>query len=197
MNNIQQLLGNTDIYLIDQILKGRYQNNDKILDAGCGSGRNSLWFYENDFQLSACDLSQEALDTYIANYPEMKDFTSLASLDNLPYQDSSFNHIICSAVLHFAKDTATFKQYFSELSRVLAPGGSLFFRMTTDVGVEHTAQLVQDGVYYLKDDTHRFLITRSLLNEVLAENHLILEGPFKTTIVEDLRSMCTVLAIKN
>ena len=38
--SVQELIGNTDIYLIDQIMKNRYNQQDKILDAGCGNGRN-------------------------------------------------------------------------------------------------------------------------------------------------------------
>ena len=42
MNNqtLSQLIGRTDIYIIDQILKERYQSGDKMLDAGCAEGRN-------------------------------------------------------------------------------------------------------------------------------------------------------------
>lgn len=42
--SIHDLIGDTDIYLLDQIMKGRYNANDKILDAGCGNGRNLHWF---------------------------------------------------------------------------------------------------------------------------------------------------------
>jgi len=37
-HNLQQLYGNIDIYLFDQLLKGRFDTCHKILDAGCGGG---------------------------------------------------------------------------------------------------------------------------------------------------------------
>ncbi len=37
-NNLQQLYGNIDIYLFDQLLKGRFDGSNKVLDAGCGGG---------------------------------------------------------------------------------------------------------------------------------------------------------------
>ncbi|WP_332912670.1 hypothetical protein [Algoriphagus boritolerans] len=44
VTELNQLLGNVDIYLLDQILKGRFSKEMKILDAGCGEGRNAVYF---------------------------------------------------------------------------------------------------------------------------------------------------------
>lgn len=196
MNNIQALLGNTDVYLIDQILKSRYQPGQRILDAGCGSGRNSQWFYDNDFDLHAVDQAEEALVVYKQHYPNVADQVKLSTLDSLPYADAYFDHIICSAVLHFADNHQHFEAMFSELIRVLKPAGTLFIRMTTTFGVEQTAEPLGDGRFLLKDETIRYCISRDELKTVLEQTKSHLIGPFKTTVVEDLRSMSTLLVEK-
>jgi SAM-dependent methyltransferase len=59
---LQQLAGNTDIYLLDQIIKDRYNQNDLILDAGCGNGRNLHWFFLNKIDCFAIDRDEMAID---------------------------------------------------------------------------------------------------------------------------------------
>lgn len=193
--SVLEQLGNTDIYLIDQILKSRYNANDVILDAGCGRGRNIKWFYNQGYKVYAIDKDEDSLHELISTYPELT-MAVKGELDYLPFKDEIFNHVICSAVLHFAESEAQFKQQFSELVRVLKPEGTFFIRMTTDVGVEQTITHQNNGVYYLKDDSYRFLITRELLNYVVKEHNLQLIEPFKTTVVEDLRSMATIVLQK-
>ncbi len=85
---------------------------------------------------------------------------------------------------------------FSELIRVLKKKGTLFIRMTTDVGVTSTICNHKNGVYDLKDGSKRFLITRKMLSFLLKEHNLELIEPFKTTVVEDLRSMATIVLRK-
>ena len=52
IKELNHLLGNIDIYLLDQILKDRFKKSFKILDAGCGEGRNLIYFVRNGFKLS-------------------------------------------------------------------------------------------------------------------------------------------------
>lgn len=189
---MQNHLENTDIYLIDQIFKGRYQNEDSVLFAGCGKGRNIAWFYHNNFNIKAVDKNEDALATVRENYPNLSSITK-GDLHKLPYEDNSFHHVVCSAVLHFAESEQAFDSWFKELIRVLKPKGSLFIRMTTNVGVEHTIKAIEKGVYYLKDETNRFLITRKKLDTLLLKFNLEMLEPFKTTVVEDLRSMATIV----
>jgi len=171
---LRELLGNIDIYLLDQIVKDRYAIHQNILDAGCGSGRNMHWFYNNDFNIHAVDQEREYMEHLKIAYPKWKNKLTIAGLDKLPYQDAFFDHIICSAVLHFATNTAHFKAMFSELIRVLKPFGSLFIRMT-----------------------YRFLLTKELLSELIQEHTLSFLEPLKSTNVSDLRSMTTIVLQKN
>ncbi|SDB28614.1 Methyltransferase domain-containing protein [Flavobacteriaceae bacterium MAR_2010_188] len=195
MNELN-LIQNTDIYLIDQILKGRYFQGEKILDAGCGSGRNLPWFIHNKLEVFATDINLEVVENIKEIFTTLEKNSVQANLESLPYQKNEFDHIICSAVLHFASSTQNFIDMFSELVRVLKVNGTLFIRMTTDVGVEATIREIGDGVSSLKDGSDRFLLTKSLLFDLMIIHNLEFLEPFKTTVVEDLRSMATVMLIK-
>jgi ubiquinone/menaquinone biosynthesis C-methylase UbiE len=196
LQNLKEILGNSDIYLIDQILKGRYQKADLVLDAGCGSGRNLQYFHESGIAFHAIDRNAEHIASLQAYYPEFKKHFQVASLEQIPFSDAIFDHILCNAVLHFAESETHFKAMFSELVRVLKKGGSVFIRMTSDIGIEGKPTHLQNGVYYLPDDSERFLLTRELLNEMLSTHKLSLAEPIKSTNVHDLRSMCTLVLIK-
>ncbi len=194
--NLAEIIGNTDIYLIDQILKGRYQPTDLILDAGCGSGRNLHYFHENSFDFFAVDSNVEHIENLQERYPKFAANCKVATIETLPFSANTFDHILCNAVLHFAKNETHFKTMFGELVRVLKKGGSLFIRMTSDIGIEGTPKHLHDGVYYLPDASERFLLTRTLLAELLAAHQLSLLEPVKSTNVHDLRSMTTLMLLK-
>ena len=148
INNIQDILGQTDIYLIDQLMKGRYKPTERILDAGCGNGRNMHWFIQNKYAIFGIDLNEEAISLLKNKYPEMpSDRFTVSALESTSFPDIYFDHIICSAVLHFANSTVQFNKMMSEIVRILKPGGSLFIRMTSDIGIEGKVRLISDGFF--------------------------------------------------
>ena len=196
-NSIQTLLGQTDIYLIDQIMKGRYTADNIILDAGCGSGRNMYWFVHNGFNITGIDISKAVIDELKNNYPALPECSLVAaSLEKIPFGDDHFNHIICSAVLHFAESIARFNCMCTEMVRVLKPGGTLFIRMTSDIGIEEKVKLIADGVYAIPDGSTRFLLTRKLLANCMQQNNLSFIEPLKTVNVDDVRCMSTLFLQK-
>jgi ubiquinone/menaquinone biosynthesis C-methylase UbiE len=179
-------------------MKGRYQPHQKILDAGCGSGRNMKWFLQNDFDIYGVDSSHAA----IIHLKQMNDSLpplclQVASLEKLPFEENYFDHVICSAVLHFANDVDHFKQMLVEMLRVLSQTGSLFIRMASDIGIEDKVKLISNGNYQIPDGSMRFLLTRSLLAECMTEFNLQFLEPLKTTNVNDQRCMSTLLLQKN
>ncbi|CAN5217279.1 hypothetical protein BH09BAC6_BH09BAC6_35920 [soil metagenome] len=196
-NNIQSLLGQTDIYLVDQIMKGRYQPGDIILDAGCGSGRNLYWFLQNAYQINGIDTSEVAIENLKNQFPGLASSFSVASLEHTAFNDSHFDHIICSAVLHFAENTGHFNSMFTEMIRILKPGGTLFIRMTSDIGIEEKVSLIADGVYRIPDGSTRFLLTRKMLAVCMEQNNLSFGEPLKTVNVDDIRCMSTLLLQKH
>lgn len=197
--NIKELkseIEGIDIYLLDQILKERYQQNDVILDAGCGSGRNLKWFYDNKFTLYGVDSLESRIEEVKEKYTEQHSNFSVQNLDQLQFENQFFDHVICSAVLHFAQNTQQFKRMVAELFRVLKPGGSLFIRMTSNFGIEDKVQSISDGVYYLPDTTNRFLLTSDLvayLKETFSFTYL---EPLKTVNVNNMRCMSTLVLKK-
>jgi tellurite methyltransferase len=196
LNSIEALIGSTDIYLVDQIMKGRYKMNDTILDAGCGYGRNLHWFLRNNVVIYGVDQDVNAIHDLQRRHPTIAGRFRQSAVEKVPFENDQFDHIISSAVLHFAKDTAHFRQMIAEMVRVLKPLGSLFIRMTSDIGIEDKVQLIGEGVYDIPDGSRRFLLTRTLLADIMQKNRLSFLEPLKTVNVNDIRCMSTVVLMR-
>ncbi len=194
-------IGNMDIYLLDQLMKGRIVPGKKILDAGCGIGRNSEYFIRNNYDIFGIDLQVPAIENakeqivlWNANFDLERFF--IADLIDIPFPDNNFDFIISSAVLHFSKDRAHFRKLFEELVRVLNPGGILFIRMTTKHTLAHLSQHLHDDVYYIPDGSTRYLLDVDYLKDLMTKNKLSFADPFKTVNVEDVRTMAVVVLRK-
>lgn len=201
VSELKHELQNIDIYLLDQIMKGRYEPHHTILDAGCGSGRNLFWFCRNGFNVYAVDTQKEALESLIQIAGELDievrpDRISLGDLQSMEYDSDFFDHIICSAVLHFAKSHQHFETMFSELIRVLKPGGTLFARMTSNIGIENRLTEIESGVFNIPDGSIRYLLTKDKLKEIMQKHRLTFLEPLKTVNVNDVRCMSTLMLQK-
>lgn len=191
---IESLLGNTDIYLVDQIMKGRYCIGDRVLDAGCGEGRNLPWFVANGIDVFGVDRDAGSIGSLLRRYPALPhENFPVADVAAMPFKDDFFDAVISSAVLHFAAGEEEFFRMFGALARVLKPGGSLFLRMATEIGIEKRIRLLHKGVYDLPDGSTRFLLTRQLLAQIASSHALVMIEDFKTVLVNDARSMAVVL----
>lgn len=194
---VQSILGNTDIYLIDQILKSRYKPNDLILDAGCGGGRNMHWFLQNNISIYGVDIHEATIDQLRMLYPVLSTERLMVSpVQQMPFTSNFFDHIISSAVLHFASSTHHFIEMMAEMVRVLKPDGTLFIRMTSNIGIENSVIEIADGVYQVPDGSIRFLLTKKILNDVINKLHLTYIEPLKTVNVDDVRCMSTLMLRK-
>jgi tellurite methyltransferase len=194
--NLHQLLGNIDIYLLDQIMKGTYDDCHKVLDAGCGGGRNLVYFLRNGYDVYAIDPKPEAVEAVreLAKglAPDLlpTNFV-IATADELPFDDASFDLVISSAVLHFAQSEAHFERMLVSMWRVLKPGGYFFARLASDIGLETLVLPVGNGRYLLPDGSERFLVNeRMLLHYTRLLNGRLYE-PVKTTNVQNIRCMTT------
>ena len=195
-NTILQNFGNIDIYLFDQLLKGRFDNCKTILDIGCGSGRNLHHFLRNGYEVFGVDQNPEAiahvqqLAAELAPENPKKNFV-VNRADHLMYKDSSFDLVISSAVLHFAEDENHFDRMVRSAFRVLKPGGYFFARLASDIGLESLVIPVGGGRYLLPDGSERFLVDEKALLLYTRELNGVLYEPIKTTNVQNLRCMTT------
>ena len=201
IKTLNKALGNIDIYLLDQLLKGRYEKQNKILDAGCGEGRNMIYFLNNQFDIYGIDKNEPALQMlrFLARsinptYQATK--IAVGHLDRLPYEDRYFDHVICSAVLHFAENENHFEAMAGELVRVLKPGGTIFIRMASNIGLESKVVALTGQQYRIPDGSVRFLLTRKLLKDLMESHDLSLMEPLKTVNVQDQRCMSNLLLKK-
>lgn len=185
-----------DIYLIDQIMKGRYQPGQRLLDAGAGGGRNLNWFFTQDMELHACDMDAAREELIRHRFPQGDFQWETAALEALPYADGYFDHVLCNAVLHFARDHAHHTLMWQELVRVLRPKGSLFIRTCSDVGLGDKGESLGEGRYRLPDGSERYLMSRPQIDALAESLGLEFLEAVKSTNVDGLRVMTTLVMVK-
>ena len=189
-------LASTDVYLIDQILKGRIAPDARIIDVGTGGGRNLPWFLRRGMDVTALDPNPEAfaaLDERLAamglSLPSGKRILLPVEQANLPAR--SFDLVISNAVLHFAQGHDHFRAMLDATWDLVAPGGLLFARLTSSVGIEPLLQDLGDGRYWLPDESERYLVTEEGLLRETEQLGGVLLDPIKSTVVQSLRTMTT------
>jgi SAM-dependent methyltransferase len=200
-NDPQALYGTIDIYLFDQLLKGRFSNCQTILDVGCGGGRNLHYFLRNGYHVYGMDADARAveavrqLSAQLAPALPAGNFV-VAKAEDMHYADAFFDLAICSAVLHFAQDHNHFDDMLRSVWRVLKPGGYLFARLASDIGIEELVKPLGNGRYYLPDGSTRYLVNHETLLEYTRELGGELFEPIKTTNVQNMRCMTTWCVLK-
>lgn len=195
-SQLREQFGDIDIYLFDQLLRGRIAEHSAVLDAGCGSGRNLVFLARAGMNVHGIDASADAIAatqrTLAIVAPEFDPSRlSVESVDALSFADESMDVVISSAVLHFAKDDLHFNACVSEMWRVLAPGGMLFCRLASSIGIEGAVRPVHGRRHVLPDGSTRYLVDEVLLMQTTNRLGGTLLDPLKTTVVQGLRAMTT------
>ncbi|MGI8669612.1 MAG: class I SAM-dependent methyltransferase [Aridibacter sp.] len=202
MIDAKQIFGNIDIYLFDQILKDRFLPNSKILDVGCGGGRNLVYFLQNDFDVYAVDPNPEVVQIVknLAHHfaPNLsQDNFQVSNAEKMPFESDYFDTIICSAVLHFAENEDHFYSMFDEMWRVLKKGGIFFARLASTIGIENKIQQIDDGRFLLPDSSEPFWVEEEVLRSRTEKVGGTFLEPIKTTNVQNLRCMTTWILQKS
>lgn len=206
--SLQEMFGGIDIYLFDQLLKGRFVPGMRVLDAGCGAGRNLVYFLRNGYQVFGIDQSEDAIVRVRSLAAELAPHLPAENFRVEPVEQMSFGSsdgksadgfdvVISSAVLHFARDEKHWQAMVEEMWRVLKPGGILFARLASTIGMEQQVQRIEGRHYHLPDGSDRFLVDEAMLRRVTASLGGEFIEPIKTTIVENLRAMTTWVVRKS
>ncbi len=192
---LRESFGEIDIYLFDQLARGRFDHRRRILDAGCGEGRNLVYFLRRGYDCHGIDRDPVAIGRLRRSAAVLApalppDHFQAGELDRLPWPDGSMAAVVCSAVLHFADDAAHFGRMVDELWRVLAPDGLLFARLASNIGLERAIGPAGRRVR-LPDGSDRFVVDEAMLLEATARLGGRLADPIKTTNVQQQRCMTT------
>ena len=196
MPSLQEQFGQIDIYLFDQLLKGRIAPGMRILDAGCGSGRNLVYFLREGYEVYASDSDAGAVDhirslarTLAPALPESN--FRVEPVENMSFDDAFADVVVSNTVLHFARDDAHFESMLHGSWRVLKPGGLFFCRVGSSIGMENQVKRVQGRRHWSPDGSERYLVDEALLESAAERLGGELADPLKTTIVQNQRAMTT------
>lgn len=198
---LQAEFGEIDIYLFDLLARGQFDRRRRILDAGCGDGRNLVYFLRHGCACFGIDRDARAVarlkERAAVLAPELPlDYFQVGEIDNLPWGDESSDAVICSAVLHFAEDADHFGRMLQELWRVLAGDGLLFARLASNIGLEREIGPAGRRAR-LPDGSDRFVVDEAMLLRCTAALGGRLLDPIKTTNVQNQRCMTTWCVVKS
>ena len=194
--DLREWFGDIDIYLFDQLLKGRLTPGMRVLDAGCGGGRNLVYFLRGGYEVYAVDQSGEAvanvrsLASGLAQHLLADNFR-IEPVERMSFAGDSFDVVISSAVLHFARDEGHWQAMVREMWRVLKRGGIFFARLASSIGIESQVAQLGGRRYRLPDGSDRFLVDEQMLLAATESLGGEMLDPLKTVVVQNMRSMST------
>jgi tellurite methyltransferase len=196
MVDLQEQFGPIDIYLFDQLLRGRIAPGMRVLDAGCGAGRNLVYLLRAGFEVFGADQDPVAIEvtrrlaaTLAPAFPT--DNFRAEPVEGMTFPDAFADVVLSSAVLHFARDDEQFEAMVLGTWRVLKPGGLLFCRLASTIGMEPRMRRVAGRRFKLPDGTERYLVDEAQLIELTRNLGGDLLDPLKTTVVQNQRCMTT------
>lgn len=198
MSSLLQQFGQIDIYLFDQLLRGRIVRGMRVFDAGCGGGRNLVYFLKEGYEVFGVDADRRAVEVVrrLAPAPMSENFR-VETIEASSFPDSFADVVLSSAVLHFARDDDHFNAMLRATWRVLKPGGLLFCRLASSIGIEHLIRRIEGRRFALPDGSDRYLVDEALLLQLTGELGGKLADPLKTTVVQGQRSMTTWVVLKD
>jgi 2-polyprenyl-3-methyl-5-hydroxy-6-metoxy-1,4-benzoquinol methylase len=196
MPALQEQFGQIDIYLFDQLMKGNIAPGMRILDAGCGYGRNLVYFLREGYEVCAADSDAKALESVrslarkFAPALPASNFR-LEAVEQMSFEDGWADVVISNTVLHFAANDAQFESMLRGSWRVLKPRGLFFCRLASTIGMESEFKRVEGRRFRSPDGAERYLVDEALLNATAEQLGAEQVEPLKTTVVQHQRSMTT------
>ena len=195
-NDPAALFGQIDIYLFDQLLRRRITPGMRVLDAGCGAGRNLVYLLRSGYDVRAVDADPIAVaavrELAAPKAPALPASNFRAEpVEAMPFADGCADLVISSAVLHFARDDDHFARMLREAWRVLAAGGLFFCRLASTIGMPDRMRPLCNGRFLLPDGSERYLVDEAMLLRWTRELGATLADPLKTTVVQNQRCMTT------
>ncbi len=202
MSELVEQFGAIDIYLFDQLLRGRIGRGMRVVDAGCGSGRNLVYFFREGYEVFGADSDPQAVEStrrLAASLAEGRpaDNFRVEAVEEMSFPSGFADVVLSSAVLHFARGDEQFLAMLNGTWRVLKPGGMLFCRLASSIGMEQQVRRIGGRRFLLPDGAERYLVDAELLGKLTGELGGRVMDPLKTTVVQNQRCMTTWVVRKS
>ena len=195
---LQEQFGQIDIYLFDQILRGNISPGMRVVDAGCGGGRNIQYLLREGYEAFGVDVSAEAVAAVRKMVSELAprlpaENFQVAGVEAMPFADEFADVVVCHSVLHFARDEVQLEAMVRGLWRVLRPDGMLFCRLASTIGMAQgmAFEAVGEWRFRMSHGAEWLLVDEALLMELTRSLDGELVDPLKTTVVQGQRCMTT------
>jgi len=196
MLSLREQFGEIDIYLFDQLMRGRLSPGMRVLDVGCGSGRNLVYLLQSGYEVFGVDAdppSIQAVHQLAARLaPHLgTDNFRVEAVERMSFPDAFADVVLSNAVLHFARDDEQFTAMLQGTWRVLKRGGLLFCRLASSIGMEQEVTSIGGRRHRLPDGSERYLVDAAMLTRLTGDLGGELLDPLKTTVVQHQRCMTT------
>jgi tellurite methyltransferase len=196
MPTLQEQFGQIDIYLFDQLLKGRITPGMQIVDAGCGGGRNLIYLLREGYEVYGADMDAQSIESvrslarmFAPSLPATN--FRVEPVEHMSFDDDFADVVISNTVLHLADDDAQFEAMLQGTWRVLKPGGLFFCRIASTIGMESQFVHVEGRRFRSPDGAERYMVDEAILNSITERLGGELAEPLKTTVVQNQRAMST------
>ena len=202
MPSLREQFGPIDIYLFDQLLRGNILPGMRVFDAGCGYGRNLVYLLREGYEVFGVDANPAAVEETRRMAAELAPKIPAGNfrvepLEAMSFADGFADVVLSSAVLHFAREDGQFNAMLRGTWRVLKPGGFLFCRLASSIGMDDRVHRITGRRFALPDGSERYLVDEALLLHLTEDLGGGLVDPLKTSVVQDQRCMTTWVVRKN
>ncbi len=181
--NYNNVFGDIDLELLDLILKGYFSNVKRLLDVGCGDGRNLIYFLQKEFEIYAIDQDKSCVELVrymVRNFERDPERIIHAAILDRTFSKNFFDAVLCSRVLHFSESEQSFLRSWYKMHEILKPGGLLYVSSDTMIGFERNVRRIDSEKWQFSDGSVRFLVSNELLQKMDIEKHFEWIAPMKT-----------------
>ena len=196
IRQINNYFGDMDLFLMDLILKGKIPEKGKILDVGCGEGRNGLYFIQHGYEYHGWDIDKSKLSLieYLTKNLPNTNAHFLCQDIRSTLTHTAYDILLCSRVLHFAESLEDFMLMWSKLADLTSENGVIYVSMDSIIDISMGIKRPNSKVEF-PDGATRFALTESIYDEIRKGFDEI--EPLRTLVQHDTRAQSFFLLKKN
>jgi len=149
-----------------RLVEPKFKRASKILDLGCGIGRDAVFFDKNGHDVLATDVSDVAIRQNKEHFKNTGvKFSVLDMRDPFPYAEESFDVVYANLSLHYYLDGKT-REIIREVARVLRPNGIFTFACKSYDEIHNQGKEVEKNIYVSPTGVAIHLFTKNYAQDI-------------------------------